>query len=76
MRKYQTLPKILISIHALLAESDWYNLHTTRGLEISIHALLAESDHKRPPPVKDLRNFYPRSPCGERPDCVRGAYHS
>ena len=34
----------VISIHALLAESDWYNLHTTRGLEISIHALLAESD--------------------------------
>ena len=34
----------MISIHALLAESDWYNLHTTRGLEISIHALLAESD--------------------------------
>ena len=36
---------MLISIHALLAESDFYLLVTMHeGLPISIHALLAESD--------------------------------
>ena len=35
---------------------------------ISIHALLAESDIKNiKKPLQDF-NFYPRSPCGERPD--------
>ena len=33
---------------------------------ISIHALLAESDHPRPPDGRPYKNFYPRSPCGER----------
>ena len=33
---------------------------------ISIHALLAESDRKRCQSRPDSRNFYPRSPCGER----------
>ena len=58
---------VLISIHALLAESDpWRSCAYQRG-NISIHALLAESDpltHVRLPPSND---FYPRSPCGERP---------
>ena len=38
-------------------------------MSISIHALLAESDS--PPSVTPAasRNFYPRSPCGERPRC-------
>ena len=43
---------------------DNYNLHC---VEISIHALLAESD---PAPIRNNKNnvnFYPRSPCGERP---------
>ena len=34
--------------------------------EISIHALLAESDATLDAGGNDLRNFYPRSPCGER----------
>ena len=35
--------------------------------EISIHALLAESDHApNHNPCSRSRNFYPRSPCGER----------
>ena len=35
---------------------------------ISIHALLAESDVKdRPRPSAGIYDFYPRSPCGERP---------
>ena len=36
--------------------------------QISIHALLAESDQCRFPRHGPLRHFYPRSPCGERPD--------
>ena len=59
---------VTISIHALLAESDGvhydnYNLHCV----ISIHALLAESDDTSKDVIKTARNFYPRSPCGERP---------
>ena len=33
-----------ISIHALLAESDYTDLNASYGALISIHALLAESD--------------------------------
>ena len=33
---------------------------------ISIHALLAESDQSRAVSHQTERNFYPRSPCGER----------
>ena len=33
---------------------------------ISIHALLAESDGGMNNHIKTYRNFYPRSPCGER----------
>ena len=61
--------EIDISIHALLAESDGV---TVLGIQhrtgISIHALLAESDNG---PMQKGQvyyiNFYPRSPCGERP---------
>ena len=42
---------------------DNYNLHC---VEISIHALLAESDAPSHNPCSRSRNFYPRSPCGER----------
>ena len=87
---HRTGQKNLISIHALLAESDGvhydnYNLHCV----ISIHALLAESDCHRTIPAATTsrflstlslrratqpyqfghpytKNFYPRSPCGER----------
>ena len=34
-----------ISIHALLAESDQYQMSAKRDIRISIHALLAESDN-------------------------------
>ena len=40
---------------------------TTR---ISIHALLAESDNVACGDRHKLRDFYPRSPCGERPETV------
>ena len=38
---------------------------------ISIHALLAESDSIKPIFCKINTNFYPRSPCGERPRVAR-----
>ena len=36
-------------------------------LPISIHALLAESDQPHHRHSRGLVDFYPRSPCGERP---------
>ena len=80
----------VISIHALLAESDLI-LHMAHLMEhlflstlslrratlrvldgskssiISIHALLAESDLWDLMGDLSYDNFYPRSPCGERP---------
>ena len=56
-----------ISIHALLAESDKNTSIAGRITEISIHALLAESDNQCKIDQKRSSNFYPRSPCGERP---------
>ena len=58
--------KLLISIHALLAESDDGKLTEYSTTDISIHALLAESDIYGFPILLRCRNFYPRSPCGER----------
>ena len=80
----------MISIHALLAESDSVRYDarlkaaeflSTLSLRratskkyrvyyltlISIHALLAESDRPRQIIIIVINNFYPRSPCGERP---------
>ena len=55
-----------ISIHALLAESDFRQRKTGSVINISIHALLAESDASSTVIVILIKNFYPRSPCGER----------
>ena len=60
------LRNLLISIHALLAESDRSFFKRLFGIHISIHALLAESDKLRNPIRPGKINFYPRSPCGER----------
>ena len=51
-----------------LRRATGYGQYYIRAREISIHALLAESDIGDPvqPPVVKI-NFYPRSPCGERP---------
>ena len=56
----------LISIHALLAESDLREFKTYCWDDISIHALLAESDAARTGTQGAPVHFYPRSPCGER----------
>ena len=42
----------------------WYQCNTV--VKISIHALLAESDTSPRSRLRQLCNFYPRSPCGER----------
>ena len=58
----------MISIHALLAESDRNASCNCRNARpISIHALLAESDRPRQVVIIIVNDFYPRSPCGERP---------
>ena len=59
-----------ISIHALLAESDNVHPDIRQLYAISIHALLAESDSWVIASVLMLHHFYPRSPCGERLDCI------
>ena len=56
----------LISIHALLAESDSPDTSSTQCKLISIHALLAESDIRVLLFFAVGLYFYPRSPCGER----------
>ena len=56
-----------ISIHALLAESDSQPNLPGKIIKISIHALLAESDKVSALCKTVPRDFYPRSPCGERP---------
>ena len=56
-----------ISIHALLAESDRCCPCAIIATAISIHALLAESDLLPFAMTITALDFYPRSPCGERP---------
>ena len=57
----------IISIHALLAESDTWQRGSRITYVISIHALLAESDLSMHTSLCcGCFDFYPRSPCGER----------
>ena len=63
----------VISIHALLAESDAGAVLSMVMSFISIHALLAESDSWRLVTNLLCSYFYPRSPCGERPVRLAGA---
>ena len=57
--------------HLFLSTLSLRRATTTSGQgansrKISIHALLAESDPPSITPAPSRRNFYPRSPCGER----------
>ena len=57
-----------ISIHAPLVGSDTQGFNDgTAIIYISIHAPLVGSDTISPHKICALRNFNPRSPCGERP---------
>ena len=50
-----------------LRRATYYRHGGKDDRQISIHALLAESDAGYVDPVPVNYNFYPRSPCGERP---------
>ena len=50
-----------------LRRATCYIIFAQAVTNISIHALLAESDNVACGYWHKLRNFYPRSPCGERP---------
>ena len=50
-----------------LRRATQLNLSCSYAPFISIHALLAESDGRYALQTAPYRNFYPRSPCGERP---------
>ena len=64
---------VVISIHALLAESDVKDTTARQQIaDISIHALLAESDEYWVGGYGTANNFYPRSPCGERQPASQG----
>ena len=65
---FSVQPRKTISIHALLAESDLVQIIISGYARISIHALLAESDRRPGQTAKANKDFYPRSPCGERRD--------
>ena len=65
--KFEGVMVTKISIHALLAESDIDEIQLEFNSLISIHALLAESDAFPRFFIRSSNDFYPRSPCGERP---------
>ena len=50
-----------------LRRATTHDFATLHNILISIHALLAESDDTSKDIIKTTTNFYPRSPCGERP---------
>ena len=59
-----------ISIHALRVESDGQaGRQVLHHQSISIHALRVESDRAWAVQLPAGKDFYPRSPCGERPKC-------
>ena len=59
---------IFISIHALLAESDWDRLTRRCQIEEFLSTLsLRRATLRVTSSTRSHPNFYPRSPCGERP---------
>ena len=59
-------PMLFLSTLSLRRATPILGKINTSG-SISIHALLAESDLGRAEAALLTLNFYPRSPCGERP---------
>ena len=59
-------PKKFLSTLSLRRATGQHAANRHR-LKISIHALLAESDERKQEGPRRSKNFYPRSPCGERP---------
>ncbi len=60
-------PQPEISIHALLAESDRFHFEKTAIVEGFLSTLsLRRATPKGRREKQEAKNFYPRSPCGER----------
>ena len=57
-----------ISIHVPLAGDDAYVLRVTSSEIISIHVPLAGDDLRFFALLRSHTHFYPRPPCGGRPD--------
>ena len=56
-----------ISIHALLAESDTLAMHAGAMCMLFLSTLsLRRATKNQSSPLKNMEDFYPRSPCGER----------
>ena len=59
--------EIIISIHALLAESDYQDKFSVKPVEKFLSTLsLRRATVLRKVPILGIKYFYPRSPCGER----------
>ena len=62
-----TVPSLTLFLSTLsLRRATSYTSAECGRIAISIHALLAESDNSANANLRRHRNFYPRSPCGER----------
>ena len=66
-RTYQLNEKQAFLSTLSLRRATRQNQHQRKHKDISIHALLAESDSIIDIINDIINNFYPRSPCGERP---------
>ena len=65
---YQCNTVVKISIHALLAESDATSPHPALAAQPFLSTLSLRRATIGPQVIADrVGNFYPRSPCGERP---------
>ena len=64
--KIDTRRRVFLSTLSLRRATDGLFFFGGRN-RISIHALLAESDIPSIGTFRSTHNFYPRSPCGERP---------
>ena len=67
-KKNETAKKFLSTLS--LRRATLFDSFDVQPLPISIHALLAESDFITRQATPSTSYFYPRSPCGERPDVV------
>ena len=68
-KQRNTTDTLLIFLSTLsLRRATQRQIEFERYSDISIHALLAESDHQPQKRHLPAGYFYPRSPCGERPD--------
>ncbi len=68
-KRFSTLHNIFISIHALLAESDWMALNRLLRKFLFLSTLsLRRATSSKVISSSVITYFYPRSPCGERQD--------